>query len=188
MCGETASSQHEHLPPTLQTGVGGNIFILCQTLGAVILTKDLTYVSSQLQHGESLWRRQVEVWSDGTEIKEPKVWKWPTGQLKANVVLFSSVLLDESIKKNPDEVEGISLKTCYGLLVGPIHSLILLKSRIDFQSENLSFKEWYRSFPCIQLPALADRIIIYILKKFVQNLIEHAMVGCCLKSWTSWEI
>ena len=57
------------------------------------------------------------------------------------MVLFSSVLLDESIKKNPDGVEGISLKTCYGLLVGPIHSLILLKSRIDFQSEKLSFKE-----------------------------------------------
>ena len=34
---------------------GGNTFILCQTLGAVILTEDLTYVSSQLEHGEAFW-------------------------------------------------------------------------------------------------------------------------------------
>ena len=117
----------------------------------------------------------------GVTEQKLKNWKCKNhlqSQLKANMVLFSSVLLNESIKKNPTGVEGISLITCYALLVGPIHSLILLKSS---QSEKLSFKELYRSFPCIQLPVLADRIIIHILKKFVQNLIEHALADCCLK-------
>ena len=80
------------------------------------------------------------------------------------MVLLSSVLLDENIEKNPTGVEGISI-ICYGLLVGPIHPLILLKSRMDFQSGTLTFEELYKTFLCIQLPLLDDGVNIYILQK-----------------------
>ena len=80
----------------------------------MILTEDLTYVSSQLEHYEEGKLRCGVI---EQKLKNLKRKNDLQSQPKANMVLFSSVLLNESIKKNPTGVEGISLITCYALLV-----------------------------------------------------------------------
>ena len=60
-------------------------------------------------------------------------------QLKANMVLLTSVLLKENIDQNLSNVKNITQIICYGLLVGPLQPLMLLKSSMHFDQGTLNF-------------------------------------------------
>ena len=77
---------------------GGDIFILhrAQPLGAVILTEESTYVSSELGFGEAYEEGELRY---GAIEQKLKCESDLASQLKANMVLLSSLLLDENIEK-----------------------------------------------------------------------------------------
>ena len=152
---------------TANLGVGGDIFILhrAQPLGAVILTEESTYISSELEFGEAYEEGGLRCWATEQKLKcESDL----ASQLKANMVLLSSLLLDENIEKKSHWDGGDIFNNVLWFACRTYSSSNLAKSRMDFQSGTMTFEELYKIFPCIQLPLLVDRVIIYILQNLSQ--------------------
>ena len=85
-------------------------------------------------------------------------------QLQANMILTCSMLLERNLKApmTEAELESISTLTCYGMMMGQMYALKLLKLTIDFRRDTTQFEELFHLDPCSLYPAYVDMVIEYI--------------------------
>ena len=76
----------------------------------MILTEELTYISYELEFGEPYEGGELRCGAIEQKLKSNKGESDLSSQLKANMVLLSSILLDDNIENNPTALQLPAVK------------------------------------------------------------------------------
>ena len=87
-------------------------------------------------------------------------------QLQANMMLVVAKSLKPLIKKFGENAgEKIRVITCYGISLGGLYPLNILKLTVDFDDQLCTYEEQLMMYPSAVYPAYIDIGISYILKR-----------------------
>ena len=84
--------------------------------------------------------------------------------LQLHMMILSAKILTKTCDQNPSVCETLRKVTCYGLLIGARHPLVLLKSQLNFRTGELSFDEMLRMEQSLSLFAFADQALYFIFQ------------------------
>ena len=87
-----------------------------------------------------------------------------TLQLQANMLLLSSKVLVDKLKEKRTDIK---LFTCYGVQLGPLYDLKLLKLTLNFDEHELCYEELFNLPPCAFYPAFIDIALSHVLESLV---------------------
>ena len=83
-------------------------------------------------------------------------------QLQANMMLLASEIMIEAVtQKDPERISSI---TCYGILIGLLHPLKVLKLTVDFDAHRATYTRKFFMKLCLKLAAYADLCTGYVCK------------------------
>ena len=74
-----------------------------------------------------------------------------TWQLQANMMLLTSRLLRTKVEENPGDADSINLLTCYGLQLGSMYPLKIIKLTINFEACKCEYEEQFILYSTIHL-------------------------------------
>ena len=87
-----------------------------------------------------------------------------TMQLQADMVLLCATLLERVITSKPKDAESIGSLACYGIQLGLPIPLKLLKLTIDFDNQEMEFKELFSLPKCAHYGAYIDISLNYVFE------------------------
>ena len=78
------------------------------------------------------------------------------------MLLVCGVLLNKLLKT--EDPANIDVLTCYGIQMGPLYRLKLLKLSLAFKEGTARYEELFNIDPCALYPAFIDICIYYVLE------------------------
>ena len=88
-------------------------------------------------------------------------------QLQANMLMTCAEVLRRQLdmRTTPEGFESIRTLSCYGMLLGPVYALKLLKLTLQFGQHGVQFEELFHLAPCSVSHVYVDIIMEYMCKK-----------------------